>query len=41
MSKLGDVWGNLKPWKRYAIVGVLGLIIGAILGSLGQPPVAS
>lgn len=41
MSKLGERWANLKPWQRYAVVGLLGLIIGAIAGSLGSPTVAS
>lgn len=41
MEKLKAKWNAMKPWQRYGIVALVGLIIGAILGSLGQPPVAS
>ncbi len=41
MGKLGQKWGALKPWQRYAVVGLLGLIIGAIAGAFGNPPVPS
>lgn len=41
MDKLAAKWAALKPWQRYAIVGVIGLILGAILTSFGSAPVAT
>lgn len=39
MKKLTERWNALKPWQRYAVVGVIGLILGAVGASFGQAPV--
>ncbi len=41
MEKLSAKWNALKPWQRYAVVGVIGLILGAIAASFGSPAVAA
>ncbi len=40
MGKLRVFWESRKPWQRYAIVAGVGLLVGLILGSMGNPPVA-
>lgn len=35
MKKLSERWAALKPWQRYAVVGVLGFILGAVAAGLG------
>ena len=38
MGKIMQKWGDLKPWVRYAIVGVVGLIAGALMATYGTAP---
>lgn len=41
MKKLSERWDALKPWQRYAVVGLIGLILGAVAASFGSPAVAA
>ncbi len=38
MDKLKQKWNAMKPWQRYAIVGLVGLILGAVMGTYGTSP---